>query len=121
MHTGLQRLWLVPVTQVLSDDQMFEVIVNGSFIVLKQCVGVPQTVTGLGLHGPVLQKTGQLQSPPEGERVREEEGQRMSRVDAGEWAFFLLSSPCWNSLFRKDLKHRDVAAAVSELTQKFWC
>lgn len=66
-------LWLIPVVEVLSDDQMFEVIINGSLIVLQQCVGVTQTVTGLGLHCSVLQKPGQLQSPPEGETEEGEE------------------------------------------------
>lgn len=51
---------------------MFEVIINGSFIVLKQSVGVAQTVTGLSLHCLILQKPGQLQSPPEGETEEEE-------------------------------------------------
>lgn len=65
---------------------MFEMVINGSFIVLKQCVGVPQTVAGLSLHRPVLQKPGQLQSPPEGraEEEEEEEGQRMSRAGPQE-------------------------------------
>lgn len=66
---------------------MFEMVINGSFIVLKQCVGVSQTVTGLRLHCLVLQKPGQLQSPPEGKvekEEEEEEGQRMSRAGAEE-------------------------------------
>lgn len=54
----------IPVIEILSNDQMFEMVINGSLIVLKQCVGVAQTVTGLGLHCFVLQKPGQLQSPP---------------------------------------------------------
>lgn len=65
--------WLLPVVEVLSNDQMFEVIINGSLIVLQQCVGVTQTVTGLGLHCSVLQKPSQLQSPPEGKTEEEEE------------------------------------------------
>lgn len=80
------RTWVsVPVVKVLSNDQMFEMVINGSFIVLKQCVGVSQTVTGLSLHCLVLQKPGQLQSPPEGKaEEEEEEGQRMSRAGPKE-------------------------------------
>lgn len=65
---------------------MFEMVINGSFIVLQQCVGVSQTVTGLSLHRLVLQKPGQLQSPPGGKagEEEEEEGQRMSRAGAEE-------------------------------------
>lgn len=63
---------------------MFEMVVNGSFIVLEQCVGVSQTITGLSLHCLVLQKPGQLQSPPEGKPEEEEEGQRMSWAGAEE-------------------------------------
>lgn len=65
---------------------MFEMVINGSFIVLKQRVGVSQTVTGLSLHCLVLQKPGQLQRPPEGkaEEEEEEEGQRMPRVGPEE-------------------------------------
>lgn len=59
---------LIPVTEVLSDDQMFEVIINGPLIVLQKCVGVTKTVTGLGFHCFVLQKPGQLQCPPEAKR-----------------------------------------------------
>lgn len=53
---------------------MFEMVINGSFIVLEQSVGVSQAVTGLSLHCFVLQKPGQLQSSPGGkseERRRE--------------------------------------------------
>lgn len=63
---------------------MFEMVINGSFIVLKQRVGVSQTVTGLSLHCLVLQKPGQLQSPPEGKAEQEEEGQRMFRAGPEE-------------------------------------
>lgn len=54
----------VPVIEVLSYDEVFEVVVYGSLIVLEQRVGVAQTVAGLGLHGPVLQLPGQLQCSP---------------------------------------------------------
>lgn len=66
---------------------MFQMVINGSFIVLKQRVGVSQAVTGLSLHCLVLQKPGQLQSPPEGkaeEEEEEEERQRMSRAGQEE-------------------------------------
>lgn len=61
---------------------MFEVVIDGSFIVLEKCVGVAQAVTGLGLHCFVLQKPGQLQGPPEGE-TQEEEGQGASWAGSG--------------------------------------
>lgn len=64
---------------------MFEMVINGSFIVLEQSVGVSQAVTGLSLHCFVLQKPGQLQSSPGGKAEEEEEGQRMSRAGAEEW------------------------------------
>jgi len=49
---------------------MLEVVINGPLIVLQECVGVAQAVAGLGLHGLVLQKPGQLQSPPGGRKQR---------------------------------------------------
>lgn len=69
---------------------MFEVVINGSLIVMQQCVGVPQTVTGLGLHRPILQQPGQLQGPPEGKTQWEEECQRMSWV--GAWRAMVIWS-----------------------------
>lgn len=75
--------WPVPVIKILSDDQMFEVVVNGPLIVLQQCVGVSQAVAGLRFHGLVLQESGQLQSSPEGEKAKSRrEAQRMSWVGA---------------------------------------
>ena len=58
----------VPVVQVLGYDEVFEVVVYGSLVVLQQGVGVAQAVAGLGLHRTVLQLPGQLQSPPEEHR-----------------------------------------------------
>lgn len=75
--------WPLPVVKVLSDDQMFEVVVNGPLIVLQQCVGVSQAVAGLRFHSLVLQEPGQLQSSPEGEKAKSRrEAQRMSWVGA---------------------------------------
>lgn len=54
-----------PVIEVLSNDKVFEVIVYGSLIVLKKCVGVAQTVACLGLHSSVLQLSCQLQRFPD--------------------------------------------------------
>ena len=56
----------VPVVEVLGYDQVLEVVVDGPLVVLQQYVGVAQAVAGLGLHCPVLQLSGQLQSPPAG-------------------------------------------------------
>ena len=50
----------VPVVEVLGYDEVFEVVVYGSLIILEQCVGVAQTVAGLSLNGAVLQLPGQL-------------------------------------------------------------
>lgn len=44
----------VPVVEVLGNDEVFEVVVYGSLIVLEKCVGVTQTVAGLGLHSSIL-------------------------------------------------------------------
>lgn len=55
-----------PVVQVLGNDEMLEVVVDGSLIVLQERVGVAQTVAGLGLHSSVLQLPRQLQRPPAG-------------------------------------------------------
>lgn len=57
-----------PVVQVLGNDQMLEVVVDGSLIVLQERVGVAQTVAGLSLHSSVLQLPRQLQRPPAGTR-----------------------------------------------------
>lgn len=63
-----QRVQSPPVVQVLGDDEMLEVVVDGSLVVLQECVGVAQTVAGLSLHRSVLQLPGQLQRPPAGRR-----------------------------------------------------
>ncbi len=55
----------VPVIEVLGYDEVFEVVVYGSLIILEKCVGVAQTVAGLGLHSPILQLPRQLQCPPD--------------------------------------------------------
>lgn len=55
-----------PVVEVLSNDEMLEVVVNGSLIVLQERVGVAKTVAGLSLHSSILQLPGQLQRPPDG-------------------------------------------------------
>lgn len=59
----LWSAWL-PVVEVLSDDEMFQVVVDGSLIILEKRVGVAQTVAGLGLHGSILQLPRQLQRLP---------------------------------------------------------
>lgn len=51
---------LVPVIEVLSYYQVFEVVVYGSLIVLEECVSIAQTVAGLGLHSSILQLPCQL-------------------------------------------------------------
>lgn len=55
----------VPVIEVLRYNEVFEMVVYGSLIVLEKGVGVPQTVAGLSLHGSILQLPRQLQRPPE--------------------------------------------------------
>lgn len=72
---------LVPVVKILSDDQMFEVVVDSPLVVLQQRVGVSQAVAGLRFHSLVLQEPGQLQGSPEGEKaVSRREAERMSLV-----------------------------------------
>lgn len=55
----------VPVIEVLGYDEVFEVVVYGSLIILEKRVGVAQTVAGLGLHSSILQLPRQLQCPPD--------------------------------------------------------
>lgn len=43
---------------------MFQVVVDGPLILLKERVGVPKAVTGLSLHHLVPQLPGQLQRFP---------------------------------------------------------
>lgn len=45
---------LLPVIEVLSYNEVFEVVVYGSLIVLEECVGVSQAVAGLGFHSSIL-------------------------------------------------------------------
>lgn len=59
-----------PVVEVLSNDEVLEVVVYGSLIVLQERVGVAQTVAGLSLHGSILQLPGQLQRLPDGHNTR---------------------------------------------------
>lgn len=44
----------VPVIKVLGYDEVFEMVVYGSLIILEKRVGVAQTVAGLGLHSSIL-------------------------------------------------------------------
>lgn len=72
----------IPVGELLGYEEVFEVVVYGSLVLLHQSVGVPQAVTCLRLHHLVLQLTRQLQSFPRWNRKtgrlrgREEEGMR---------------------------------------------
>lgn len=50
----------LPVIELLGNTQVFEVVVYGPLILLKERVGVPQTVTGLSLHHLVPQLPGEL-------------------------------------------------------------
>lgn len=59
-----------PVVEVLSNDEVLEVVVYGSLIVLQERVGIAQTVAGLSLHGSILQLPGQLQRLPGGRNTR---------------------------------------------------
>lgn len=61
----LHSAGVVPVVEVLGYDEVFEMIVDGSLIVLQQRVGVSQTVTSLSLNRSILQLPGQLQRPPD--------------------------------------------------------
>ena len=56
---------VTPVIEVLSNDEVFEVVVNGPLVVVQEGVGVAQAVAGLSLHRPVLQLSSQLQRLPE--------------------------------------------------------
>lgn len=74
IYAHLARMWdmketsaghPLPVIEVLCYDEVFEVVVYGSLIVLEQRVGVSQAVAGLGFHSSILQLPRQLQCPPE--------------------------------------------------------
>lgn len=53
-----------PVVQVLCNDEVFEVVVDGPLIVMQEGVSVSKAVTGLSLHRPVFQLPSQLQRLP---------------------------------------------------------
>lgn len=53
-------LVLLPVIKLLGDVQMFQMVVDGSLILLQKSIGVPKTVTSLSLHHLVSQLPGQL-------------------------------------------------------------
>lgn len=53
-----------PVVEVLCNDEVFEVVVNGPLVVVQEGVSVPKAVAGLGLHRPVFQLPSQLQRLP---------------------------------------------------------
>ena len=55
-----------PVGELLGDEQVLEVVVDGLLVVLQQGEGVAQAVAGLGLHHLVPQLPGQLQGLPAG-------------------------------------------------------
>lgn len=55
---------MLPVIKVLSYDEVFEVVVYSSLIVLQKCICVSQTVAGLSLHSSVFQLPRQLQGTP---------------------------------------------------------
>lgn len=55
----------LPVIEILGYDEVFEVVVYGSLVVLEQRVGVSQAVAGLGFHSSILQLPRQLQRPPD--------------------------------------------------------
>lgn len=55
----------VPVVEVLGYDEVFQVVVYGSLIILEKGVGVAQAVAGLGLYSSILQLPRQLQCPPD--------------------------------------------------------
>lgn len=68
MNSSLCSEWVcvcVPVIEVLGYDEVFEVVVYGSLIILEKRVGVAQTVAGLGLHSSILQLSRQLQRLPD--------------------------------------------------------
>lgn len=60
---------VLPVLQVLGDDEVFEVVVDGSLVVLQKCVGVAQAVTGLSFHRSVPQLPGQLEGPSRQKKI----------------------------------------------------
>lgn len=79
-ETSAGLLLLLPVIEILGYDEVFEVVVYGSLVVLEQCVGVSQAVAGLGFHGSILQLPRQLQCPPERERERDRHTQAFAKL-----------------------------------------
>ena len=65
---GLRRLppRRTPVSQLLGDEQVPEVVLRRALVVLQQRVRVAQAVAGLRLHRLVLELPGQLQRLPGG-------------------------------------------------------
>lgn len=65
---GLRRLRprCTPVSQLLGDEQVPEVVLGCTLVVLQQRVRVAQAVAGLRLHRLVLELPGQLQRLPGG-------------------------------------------------------
>lgn len=53
-----------PISQLLGNDKVPQVVLRSPFIVLKQCVGVPQTVASLRFHCLVPELPRQLQCLP---------------------------------------------------------
>ncbi len=68
MHQML-LMFSLPVSELLGDVQMFQVVVYGPLILLQKSVGVSEAVTGLSLHHLVPQLSGQLQSFPIGRKT----------------------------------------------------
>lgn len=61
---------ILPVIELLGYVEMFQVVVDGPLILLKERVGVPKAVTGLSLHHLVPQLPGQLQCFPKKVKIR---------------------------------------------------
>lgn len=53
-----------PVSELLGDEQVLEVVVHGPLVLLQERVGVAEAVAGLSLHHLVPQLPGQLQRLP---------------------------------------------------------
>lgn len=63
---GPQRMvmLILPISELLGNVQMLEVVVHGSLVLLQKSVRVSKAVTGLSLHHLVPQLPGQLQGFP---------------------------------------------------------
>lgn len=53
-----------PISQLLGNDQVPQVVLSSALIVLQQRVGVAQAVAGLRFHSLVSELPGQLQRLP---------------------------------------------------------